>query len=77
MNAALIVQRKSDICAVKFRILIEKDSKMAGLGTIINTAAIVIAGLLGLLFGKLLKNPDLIKTIYWKDVVDFDKKTDW
>lgn len=55
MNAALIVQRKSDICAVKFRILIEKDSKMAGLGTIINTAAIVIAGLLGLLFGKLLK----------------------
>lgn len=25
-------------------------------------------------FGKLLKNPDLIKTIYWKDVMDFDKK---
>ena len=25
-------------------------------------------------FGKLLKNPDLIKTIYWKDVMEFDEK---
>ena len=28
-------------------------------------------------FGKLLKDPDLIKTIYWEDVMDFDEKVCW